>query len=142
MKGDDSMCYSRRFKLIKKVVRVVNSSDPILIGDIKPHNYGRTSNARKGIYFLFNSEGKIIYIGMISDKNGTSLYNRCINGHSEPHITKLWGLEIDYVKFSRFDTLTDDEIEQVEAMLIYKLNPIHNHATARKEDIKSILKKL
>ncbi len=136
------MCFCKKRRLLRKIIKTVKASEEIIINNITATTHGRTTNFRQGIYFLYNNVGEIIYVGKIGSGNGTSLYNRCIKGHNEPHITKSWGNKIANVKFHKFDGLNDTEIEQIEVLIICKLNPIYNNATLSCLDIKTILSKI
>lgn len=140
--GDHLMCLCKKRKLSNRVIQSVKTSEEIDINKVSPVSHGRTSESNQGIYFLYNNSKEIIYVGKIGIGNGTSLYDRCIKGHREPHITKSWGSEISSVKFHKFDRLTEVELEQIESLVICRLNPIYNNATISSTDIKTILSKI
>ena len=69
---------------------------------IKEHHGG--AKGRPGIYFLYNSKKRIIYIGKVGTGNNTSLYARLYGHGSGAHCNKPRFSECKYYKFKQLFT--------------------------------------
>lgn len=90
---------------------------------------GRTTLYKGGLYFLYDDQDEIIYIGKIGDTSETSLYDRVFGHTSGSHRVQdsRWYPFVKYGKFHRFSGLNDDELYIIERLAIAGMNhPIYN----------------
>ena len=114
-----------REEFTKKVIEKIKKLEKISKDDMEcSSKYGRGLNAfndekhRQGIYFLYNSNNQIIYIGKVGTGCSTSLYDRMIGHGSGAHNKQEWYKEVEYGKYIIFKHLNDSEIEIVERLCI------------------------
>ena len=128
---NDRMIYRNMNKKIfyKKIMRKIKKQPFIFKRDMENiSKYGNVANAyniqgcRQGIYFLYNSAKKIIYIGKVGTGESTSLYHRMFGHGSGAHKSEGWYEEVEYGKYIVFEKLNDFELSIVERLCI-KYNP-------------------
>lgn len=82
-----------------------------------------------GLYFLYDANDQLIYIGQISNKDNTSLYHRMV-GHGDGSHSKKdsrWYSKVAYGKFHQFKGLSQKQLNQIERLAISGMNqPIYN----------------
>lgn len=85
-------------------------------------------DADNGIYFLYNDDGIVIYVGMTGKDKTSSFYMRMYgNGNSAHCCNKPWSTEIKKFRFKSFPNLNKKELKVIERLMIYKNNqPIYN----------------
>lgn len=75
------------------------------------------------IYFLYNKNNEIIYIG--ESKN--TIKNRLYTDGSGSHCKKEWFKEVKYLKYYKNNDINDSDIRKlIERALIKKFNPKYN----------------
>ncbi len=117
-----------REKIVSYLCEKILGEDDISKPDLESSEFcGRGTNYKKGIYFLFNKNDQVIYVGHIKDQKSTSLYDR-IKGHgSGSHSNSYWYTEVEKGKFLRFNNLTNEELLLIERLSIFGMNqPIFN----------------
>lgn len=77
-------------------------------------------NGKNGIYFLYNKEQEIIYIGKVGYGKKTSFYKRMYEHGSGAHRNKSWFDECTGFKFKRFVNATIEDLAVIERLMIYK----------------------
>ena len=89
----------------RKIMRKIKKQPIIFKRDMENiSKYGNVANAyniqgcRQGIYFLYNSAKKIIYIGKVGTCESTSLYHRMFGHGSGAHKSEGWYEEVEYGK--------------------------------------------
>ena len=109
----------------KKIIEKIEKLEKISKNDMEcSSKYGRGLKAfnddehRQGIYFLYNSNNQIIYIGKVGTGCSTSLYDRMSGHGSGAHNKQKWYKEVEYGKYIIFKHLNDSEIEIVERLCI------------------------
>ena len=109
----------------KKIIEKIEKLEKISKNDMEcSSKYGRGLKAfndekhRQGIYFLYNSNDQIIYIGKVGTGCSTSLYDRMSGHGSGAHNKQQWYKEVVYGKYIIFKHLNDSEIEIVERLCI------------------------
>lgn len=87
---------------------------------------GRSTKYKNGLYFLYNQNDEVVYIGMIGDAQNTSLYDRMIGHGTGAHSQEVWYQNIAYGKFYRFD-LDEKNLKTIERLAISEMGqPIYN----------------
>ena len=107
---------------------------------------GRKSNYKNGLYFLYDKQNQIIYIGQVGSTDDTSLYDRMI-GHgdgSHSKKDKRWYNLVEYGRFHQFINLTKQELNHIERLAISCMNQaIYNDGIdVTQTAIDNILKKI
>ena len=75
-----------------------------------------------GIYFLYNKDYELIYIGKIGFDGQSSLQKRM-----REHKSDSWFNEVRYVRFRRFPQMGDKQLSVAERLAImYMEQPIYN----------------
>ena len=59
---------------------------------------GRKTTYKQGLYFLYNSNDDVIYVGLVGDTDGTSLYDRMIGHGDGSHSAESWYSDVCYGK--------------------------------------------
>ena len=98
-----------------------NLSEEVGIEEIKKSNRRGEKPpiySKKGsfIYYLYNEEDNIIYIG----ESGVSVKRRLFGDGSGAHCHKEWFHEVKYVKYYKNDDMDKDTRKLIERALIYK----------------------
>ena len=107
--------------------------------DIKK-NY---KQAKNGIYFLYDKNEKVIYVGKVGNGENTSFYDRMYGHGGGAHCNKSWFKEVEKFKFKSFPNLEDDELIKIERLMIYAKNqPIYNDVIISQDDFITILNKI
>ena len=114
-----------REEFTKKVIEKIEKQLPIPKSEMEnSKKYGTSRKAikingcRQGVYFLYNTNKEIIYIGKVGTKKKTSLYHRMKGHGSGAHNKQSWYAEVDFGKYIIFDKLNDFEIEVIERLCI------------------------
>lgn len=133
-----------KIALIHKICSAVIQDVDISKNDIENSSIcGRNTNYKSGIYFLYNDKNEVIYVGMVGNKQNTSLYDRIVGHGNGSHNKKEWYKEVTKGKFHRFKDLNDEELRKIERLAIFGMNqPKYNDVHITNEDIESLLKKI
>lgn len=98
---------------------------------------------KNGIYFLYDKNETVIYVGKCGNGIYTSFYHRMYGHGYGAHCKKKWFKCAEKFRFKAFPNLDKDELKKVERLMIYANNqPIYNDCYITKNDIKSIASKL
>lgn len=124
----------KRDEFAKKIISEVEKTKKITknnMEDSKQYGVGKNSlnecGSRQGVYFLYNSDDKIIYIGKVGTGKRTSLYQRMKGHGGGAHSQQSWYNEVEYGKYKIFDKLNDSEIEIIERVCILYNRNKHNY---------------
>lgn len=75
---------------------------------------------------MYNANDEVIYVGMISDKKSTSLYDRMIGHGKGSHCREIWYSDVNYCKFCKFN-LSLNDLLTIERLAIYGMGqPMYN----------------
>lgn len=100
-------------------------------------------NAKNGIYFLYDKDDIVIYVGMTGDGKTASFYSRIYKNGNSAHCNKPWFSEVKKFRFKSFSRLEKEELILIERLMIYKNNqPIYNDKLMIVNDYKIIETKL
>lgn len=100
-------------------------------------------NSKNGIYFLYDKNNKVIYVGKAGDGSDTSFYHRMYKNGNSAHCNKPWFNEVEMFRFKSFPNLTDKELRKIERLMIYAKNqPIYNDVFISEQDFIIITNKL
>lgn len=117
-------------ELIKVICATVLKEPSLSKNDMEDSNKcGRKSNYKNGLYFLYNADDQIIYIGQIGNSTYTSLYDRMIGHGKGSHNKKdsRWYQFVTFGKFHQFTGVTSAELNQIERLAIAGMNhPVYN----------------
>lgn len=122
-----------RKQIAKKIVNTVWEEDALEISSIDSTNFDN-DNYKKGLYFLLNKKGSVIYVGRISDAKTASLYMRLIGNGSGAHSMKDWYSEVEFVKFHKFP-YENEQLKIAERLAIQKLCPVYNDVATDQETL-------
>ncbi len=108
--------------------------------DFIKQNY---SNSKKGIYFLYNKNNDVIYVGMVGEGKSTSFYHRMYLHGNGAHCKKIWFNEVEKFRFKIFPNKKKREIFLILILMIYKnKQPKYNDRILVMKDYKEILNKI
>ena len=130
-----------RSKLIKKVEKKIESKELYNIDkDCVRENF---SNKKNGIYFLYNQNNEVIYVGKVGNGRFTSFYRRLYGHGSGAHNRKDWFKEVKNFRFKSFCKLNDKQLNQIERLMIFAKNqPAYNDCYITEEEVSQIYDKL
>lgn len=113
-------------KLQDKIDELMNQENFIGIDEVNSKIYGTKTKFKRGLYYLYDKDYGIIYIGKIGNRKGTSFYSRMFGHGGGAHKKQSWYKEVVKCKFHRFDNFNDSEIELLERLAIQKHQPNYN----------------
>ena len=131
----------KKQKLQGIIDKLIDTKDFIYIGEVNSKSHGTKTSFKLGLYYLYDANDKIIYIGKVGSGDQTSFYSRMIGHGNGAHKAQDWYNEVVKCKFYRFDIFNDSEIELLERLSIQKHHPKYNDKDLREEVIKSLLEK-
>lgn len=98
---------------------------------------------KNGIYFLYDKDNIVIYIGMVGDGDNTSFYHRVYGHGNGSHCKKEWFDEVNSFRFKSFPKLEIEELRLIERLMIYiKKQPKYNDNLMIVNDYEIIKNKL
>ncbi|MDF2800320.1 MAG: hypothetical protein K0S61_223 [Anaerocolumna sp.] len=98
---------------------------------------------KNGIYFLYDENDIVIYVGEFGDGNYTSFYHRMYGHGSGAHCNKEWFYRTKKFRVKCFPMLVSDNIKKIERLMIYANNqPAFNDCYVTEEQCDSIARKL
>lgn len=104
----------KRQKLQGIIDKLIDTKDFIYIGEVNSKSHGTKTSFKLGLYYLYDANDKIIYIGKVGSGDQTSFYSRMIGHGSGAHTKQEWYKEVKKCKFHRFASFNDSEIELLE----------------------------
>ncbi|MBM7453812.1 hypothetical protein JN09_001145 [Acholeplasma morum] len=110
--------------------------------DIISGKYGVNSEYKNGIYFLYDKDEQVVYIGKVGNGKSTSLYSRLTGHGSGSHKVEYWWKEIVKCKFKSFQDLTNRELNQIERLAINKKGPKFNDVKINDSEAEIIINKI
>ena len=138
---EEKMEKDNRVELQDKIDELMKAESFIDINKVNSKSYGTKTNFKLGLYYLYDKNDEIIYIGKVGSGGRTSFYSRMIGHGNGAHIKQKWYKEVVKCKFHRFDNFNDSEIELLERLAIQKHQPKHNDKDLSGEIIISLLEK-
>ena len=110
-----------RESFMKKVEKTIESSplEAVIEKDIKQKYQGE--NGKNGIYFLYNTENNIVYVGLAGNGKYTSFYHRMYGHGNSAHNKEPWfHNECKKYRFYRFPNAIYDDLKVIERLMIFK----------------------
>lgn len=129
-----------RDELIERVCNKVNNSDKLPVSDMENKKKCKTSDYKKGLYFLFDKNDTCIYVGKVGEGPFTSLYHRMVGHGNGSHKTKdkRWYKKVLYGKWHQFN-VSGKQLALLERMAILGMKqPIYNDVDSDQETIDKI----
>ena len=110
----------KRDTFIEEIENCIDSSKIELVDQeyIKANYKG--DSGKNGIYFLYNSKGTVIYIGMVGNTARTSFYHRMYGHGMGAHKNKHWFRKCAKFRFKRFPTATKEDLRVIERLMIFR----------------------
>ena len=139
---EEKMEKDNRVELQDKIDELMKTESFIDINKVNSKSYGTNTNFKLGLYYLYDKNDEIIYIGKVGSGGQTSFYSRMIGHGSGAHNKQEWYKEVVKCKFHRFDNFNDSEIELLERLAIQKHCPKYNDKNLSKEVINSLYEKI
>lgn len=138
---EEKMEKDKKAELQNKIDELVDAEIDIDKQKVDSQSHGTKTNFKLGLYYLYDKNDEIIYIGKVGSGNQTSFYSRMKGHGSGAHIKQKWYNEIVKCKFHRFDNFNDFEIELLERLAIQKHCPKYNDKNLSEDIISSLYKK-
>lgn len=130
-----------REDLIKKIVKIIEK-EPILDVE-KNFIYNNYKKSKNGIYFLYNENDIVIYVGKVGKGNDTSFASRMYLHGNSAHCHKIWFDKVKKFRFKSFPNLNSKEINKIERLMIYAKNqPAFNDCYTMEDECELIASKL
>jgi len=121
--------------IAKKICKIVNSSPSIAIRAIS-HSAHNGDLYKNGIYFVYNADNEIIYIGKVSNARTASLYMRFKGNGNSSHQKAFWYEAAKQVRFFHFtDELNSEQLKIVERLAISSELPIGNDCNTGEDNV-------
>lgn len=134
------MFYEKREKLINKIEEAIEKETLQNINqDYIIKNY---QNQKNGIYFLYDNDNIVIYVGMVGNGPDTSFAHRMYGHGSGAHDKQIWFSEATKFKFKCFQKLNKKQLLQVERLMICAKRPKYNDCYVTEDDINTISKNI
>ena len=138
MKGFYFMNREQFIEIIKQEIE--NESLLNIDKDYITKNY---KTAKGGIYFLYNDNDVVIYVGKVGNGKHTSFYKRMYGHGNSAHCNKPWFNQAKKFRFKKFPNLINEEILKIERLMIYAKNqPIYNDIIISQKEFMSIVSKI
>lgn len=103
-------------------------------------NYKKYKNA---IYFLYDKENIVIYVGKAGNGKKTSFAHRMYLHGSGAHCNKSWFDKVDKFRVKEFKNLSNKELSYIERLMIYaKEQPKFNDSYISEDKYEEIVNKL
>ena len=131
----------KKQKLQGIIDKLIDTKDFIYIGEVNSKSHGTKTSFKLGLYYLYDANDKIIYIGKVGSGDQTSFYSRMIGHGSGAHTKQEWYTEVAKCKFHRFDNFNDSEIELLERLAIQKHHPKYNDKNLSENVLDGLLNK-
>lgn len=98
---------------------------------------------KNGIYFLYDENEIVIYVGKCGNGKRTSFYDRMYGHGNSAHCHKEWFKYVKKFRFRAFPKLESDALCKVERLMIYANNqPIYNDCYITEADFEIIASNL
>ena len=116
-----------RENFMKEIELYINSCDVNDIDrDYIKAKYSK-ENGKNGIYFLYNEDDVVVYVGMVSNARSTSFYHRMYLHGNGAHKDKDWFRKCKKFRFKKFSAATEKDLRIIERLMIFKTGqPIYN----------------
>lgn len=105
------------------------------------HDYiaSKYKDKKNGIYFLYDENDIVIYVGKCGGGKTTSFYHRMYLHGNGAHCNKDWFKYAKKFRFKTFPNLESKVLSKVERLMIYAMNqPIYNDCYITEEDYEII----
>lgn len=133
-----------RKELAQKICDIVNNSKELKVTDMENRKKCNTDSYKSGLYFLYNSKNKCIYIGKVGNGETASLYMRMKGNGEKSHKkkNKRWYPLVSYGKWHKFN-VSDSDLETIERLAIYGMEqPIYNDKDTDQDTVNLIKERL
>lgn len=80
----------------------------------------KCDGAKNGIYFLYDDNDQIIYVGKISNAEKTSFYHRMYGHGTGAHKNEHWFKECKKFRFKKFPLATETDLRVIERLMIFQ----------------------
>ena len=135
------MFCEKRKKLIDKIKKAIEEES--LQNIEKDYITKEYRDQKNGIYFLYNNDDIVIYVGMVGNGSDTSFAHRMYLHGSGAHKEESWFEEAKKFRFKCFPELDKIQLQQLERLMIYaKHQPKYNDCFVTETDMDNILEKL
>ena len=115
------------------ICNAVASESEIEVSSLKSSIHGREEYSH-GLYFLYNAQKEVVYVGMTHAKK-QSLFRRINGNGSGAHKNKNWFSNVCYVKFYPFDGYSKEQLKLAERLAIREMEPMYNDETMTIENV-------
>lgn len=102
-------------------------------------NYQKCKNA---IYFLYDKNDKVIYVGMVGNKEKTSFAHRMYLHSGGAHEKKEWFTQVKKFRVKEFPNLEDKELRKIERLMIFVKQPLFNDSYITEDEYELLARKL
>ena len=103
-----------------RIVKIIESSQlrTVLKDDIKQRFQGDLG--KNGIYFLYNDNDKVIYVGYAGNGDSTSFFHRMYGHGNSAHDKEYWFSECKKYRFCSFPHMRNEDLRVIERLMIFK----------------------
>ena len=132
-------------ELAKKICDMIEKQSTMSLKKMtEPYQKGTKKDFKQGLYFLYDSNEDLIYIGMVGNYKSTSLRDRLVGHGSGAHkvLHSSWYNEIEKGRFLKFETLDELELTIIERVAIRYKKPKYNDKYFDNEALELISKKI
>ena len=107
--------------------------------DYSKENKSELQTLKNGVYTLRDSDGNVLYVGMVSNAKTANLYMRLYGNGNAAHCNKRWFSDVEQVTFFCLGTEEKMAVAVLERILIQELKPAHNDLEFNEEEIADLL---
>lgn len=118
-----------------KIEEIIEKENLQSVGDCVSQNNKKLKN---GIYFLYDENNNVIYVGKVGNGLRTSFYDR-MHGHGSGALDKKsWFSEINTFRFKSFQGLNKKQLLQVKRLMLCAKQPKYNYCHTIENNIDAI----
>ena len=105
---------------IDKIEKIIEASQLRTVSkdDIKQSYKG--DSGKNGIYFLYNNNDEVIYVGIAGNGDSTSFFHRMYGHGNRAHEKDPWFSECKKYRFCSFPRALNEDLRVMERLMIFK----------------------
>lgn len=128
-----------RVKSITKNICTKIKTAPLVDIDAITRKNCNGKDCKNGLYFVYDKNDVVIYVGKISNAKNTSLYMRFVGHGAGAHKNDAWYETAKKVRFMQFPEMDNEMLELAERLVILFKRPSRNDADTSEERVLRLL---
>lgn len=126
-----------------KIEKIIESSQLRNVSKCDIKQRFQDDFGKNGIYFLYNDNNDVIYVGLAGNGDSTSFYHRMYGHGNSAHCKEHWFTECKKYRFCRFPYMYNEDLRVIERLMIFKKGqPKYNDIGKLAYDFDDILSRI